>query len=304
MTEDCAGQQVSGLLPPLVIASSTHPDASLVYNDDFSAAGFAWERPFPTTSGYYELVDANAINVPVPATGTLVTTELVAVPRNKFVNGSNYFHIVSVSAGSTIGTVENTFQVRINTLPPVLSSLSHPSSTTWSADHSPFFSWTIPVADANEQGFYVVLDHYGTTVPTGAATLLPVSQKTLVRAGLADGVWALHVVAVDTRGYLTKAAGHYRVRLGANPGAGAVSGAITNAAGPVSGAKITINRGLFNFAGEAPDQTTAANGTYVFPSTIPVGTWEITVTDAMGVTKTQSVVVTANNTTAANITLP
>ena len=115
---------------------------------------------------------------------------------------------------------------------------------------------------------------------------LPVAQKQLLRSALDTGIWGFHVVSIDTRGYLTKAAAHYQVRLGTDPGNGAVLGRVVGpGAANVSGATVRLNRGLF------PDRTTIADGSYNF-GTIPLGTWEITVSKAGFVTQTKTVTIT------------
>lgn len=281
------GQRTDGLLPPLQITSSTHPDQSLIYNDDFPAVALTWSRAFPSRQGYYFLANTSPNTVPTPANGTFAASELASIDRSRLVNGANYFHVSSVDATSAVGTVETPFRIRVNTTAPTITSSSHASQTTWSANRDVFYAWTLPVADANVRGVYYILDRYGDTVPTTATgTFLPVAQKQLLRSALDTGIWGFHVVSIDTRGYLTKAAAHYQVRLGTDPGNGAVLGRVVGpGAANVSGATVRLNRGLF------PDRTTIADGSYNF-GTIPLGTWEITVSKAGFVTQTKTVTIT------------
>jgi hypothetical protein len=297
VTGTVTGTASNGLLPPLTITSSTHPDPTLVYNNDFPVIALSWNQAFPSRQGYYERVDQSAVNVPTPATGMFVGTEILSLLPPAVSTGSNYFHIVPIDAASNVGTIESDFRIQINTTPPSLSSSSHPGQTTWSTNNNVFYSWTFPVADVNLKGAYYVLDHYGSTVPTFTDTFLPVTQKQLLRSGLADGVWAFHVVSVDTRGYLTKLGGHYQVRIGADPGSGAVLGhVIDQNSANVSGATVTVNRSLFG------DQTTNTMGNYNFGG-IPAGMWELTASAPGLKPSTQTVAVTAAGSTTANFTL-
>lgn len=80
-----------------------------------------------------------------------------------------------------------------------------------------------------------------------------------------------HVVSVDQEGHRTKAAGHYRVSVGPNPGSGDVAGHVVDATSrPLVGASVTLNRGLYT-------ATTNASGNFSFAG-IPAGAWETAVT--------------------------
>ncbi len=238
-----------------------------------------------------------ASTVPSPATGTFLAAETVNIPRSSFAAGSNYFHLVSVDATSTVGAVQTSFQVVLNTTPPTLSSSSHPSQTSWVNNPAPFFAWTLPVADASLKGVHYVLDQYANTVPTTADTFLPITQKQLLMSNVANGIWVFHVVSRDTRDVLTTQGAHYAVRIGTDPGTGTVSGQVVDGASqPVSGATVTVNRGLFT-------QTTTSTGNYSFTA-VPVGTWEISVTktgSAASASKTATV--TLATSTTVNVVL-
>ncbi len=290
ITGTITGTRTEGLLPPLEITSSTHPNPNLIYNDDFGAVALTWSRAFPARQGYYFLSSTAPYSVPTPASGTFAASELASIDRARLVNGANYFHIASVDAMSNVGTVEMPFRIRVNTTPPTVGSTSHASQTAWTANRDVFYNWTLPVADENTRGVYYILDHYGDTVPTATTgTFLPVNQKQLLRSGLDAGVWAFHVVAVDTRGYLTKVGGHYQVRLGPDPGNGAVLGRVVGpTSANISGATVRLNRGLF------ADKTTIADGSYNFGQ-IPIGTWEVTVSKAGFVTQTKTVTITTGS---------
>jgi hypothetical protein len=161
-----------------------------------------------------------------------------------------------------------------------------------------FYSWTLPNGPENYVRVHYVLDHYGDTVPTFADTALPSEQTTLLRSGLTDGVWVLHVVAEDTHGYLTRAAGHRQVRIGADPGAGGLVGQVVNAtsSSPIVGAIVRINRGI------VPNQTTNGTGNYNFMG-VPAGTWEVDVSADGYTSMTRTVTIDASMSVPLNVSL-
>ena len=279
------------------MTSTTQPDPTLTYNDAFTQATFSWSQPFPSRLGYYYRLDAVAATVPSPANGTFLAAETVTIPRSSFVAGANYLHIVSIDATSTVGTVQSSFEVSVNTTPPTISSSTHPIQTTWVNNSTPFFSWTLPVSDASLKGVHYVFDQHANTVPTTADTFLPITQKQLLISNVANGIWVLPVVSRDTRDILTTQAAHYQARIGNDPGSGTVSGQVVDGSSqPVSGATVTVNRGLYT-------QTTTSTGIYSFAA-VPVGTWEIEVTKTGNAsTATKMATVMLGMTTAVNLVL-
>jgi hypothetical protein len=297
VTGTVTGARTDGLQPPLTVTSTTHPDPTLTYNDAFTQATFSWSQPFPSRAGYYYGFDAIAATVPSPANGTFLAAETVTIPRSSFVPGANYLHIVSVDATSAVGTVQSSFEVVVNTTPPTIASSTNPSQTTWVGSSTPFFSWTLPVPDASLKGVHYVFDQYANTVPTTADTFLPITQKQLILSNVANGIWVFHVVSRDTRDVLTTQGAHYQVRIGNDPGSGTVSGQVVDGSSqPVSGATVTVNRGLFT-------QTTTSTGIYSF-STVPSGSWEIEVTKTGSASMAvKPATVTAGATTTVNLVL-
>lgn len=300
ITGTVSGVRTDGLVPPLSILSSSHPTQDLYYNDDSPGLAMAWDQAFAGRQGYYWDVNSAGSRPPTPANGgKVVATEMVTVPVSSLKSGANYFHIVPIDAMSNVGTVENMFKVNINTAPPSIRSTSHPTQSTWYPSLDVFFEWSYPQDDKNFKGAYYVLDHYGETRPEAStATLLPLPQKQLLRSGLTAGVWVMHMVPVDQRGYLTKAAQHFRVFLGTDPGKGGLLGQVVDGTGkPISGATITVNRGLWT-AG------TNSAGSYNFGATIPAMNWEVRAISPDGtLTETKMDTVTSGGTTTVNFTL-
>ena len=133
-------------------------------------------------------------------------------------------------------------------------------------------------------------------IPIASDTFVPVTQKTLLRAGLASGIWFLHVVSEDTQGYLTRQADHYQTRIGTDPGVGIVLGKVINGSGTaVSNAVVSLNRGLMTV-------TTNSSGSYNLQTAI-AGTWEATIKAAGYQTFVTSVTITAGGSTTLNATL-
>lgn len=296
ITGSISGQRTDGLLPPTTITSSTHPNQDLIYNDDFDQVLMSWVSPFASCMGYYHMLNTNIWQVPAPGTAKFVNTEMTNYPASMVSAGENYFHIASVDMMSNVGTVENTFRIQINRTPPSLSSSSHPSSTTWYDNPDVFFEWGFPVSDGNVKGVYYVFDNYGETIPDKSATFVPLPQKKILRSMVSNGIWVMHVLAMDQQGYLTKAATHLRVNVGMNPGTGGVLGLVTDSMGkPLDGALVKLNRGLYT-------QSTNSSGNYNITG-VSAGTYELKVSKS-GKTATQMVTVTKDMTTTLNVSIP
>jgi hypothetical protein len=296
ITGTLTGSLTQGLLPPLTITSSSHPDPTLIYNDNFESVELAWVSPFSSRQGYYQMINTSNYDVPTPANSMFVNTESSSFPASSLTAGSNFFHVTPVDAMSDVGTVENAFMIQMNSTPPTLTSSSHPEGT-WTNNPNVFLAWTLPVADNNTQGVYYVFDNYGDTVPDKTDTFVPLPQKNQLLSGEANGIWVMHVVAMDQRGYLTKAAGNYRVQIGTDPGNGVVLGQVTDGKGmPISNADVSINRGLW-------DQPTNTSGNFNF-ATVSAGTYELRATVSGKTPVTQMITVTMGNSTTANVSIP
>ena len=146
---------------------------------------------------------------------------------------------------------------------------------TWSTNHNPYFTWSMPTADTNYQGVRYVLDHFANTVPTQVTgTFIPTTQQKLQLSNLDDGIWVLHMVTVDKQGYQTKTVAHYQAWIATvTPTNGTANGQISwinnGTAQTIAGATVTINRGLFT------STATASDGKYNLTN-VPAGTWEAT----------------------------
>lgn len=307
VTGSVNGAKTEGLIPPLTIAASSHPSQDLYYNDDFPSFQASWNQAFTGLQGYYYAINATPSRPPNPGNGGKVSmTETINIPASDLRTGENWFHIVPIDSMSNVGTVENTYRVRINSTPPSITSSSHPSSTSWYAINDVYFQWSLPQdttemgmpVNRNFKGVYYVLDRYGETIPTSMATFSPLPKRQQLFAALANGIWVLHMVPSDQRGYLTKTAAHYRVQIGVDPGRGTLLGQVVDSMGkPVPNARVTVNRGLFN-------TTTNAMGSYNFMTTVPAGTWEIKATSSDGLMNDVKMdTLLKDGTTTVNLTL-
>jgi hypothetical protein len=291
-------------LPPLELLSSTHPDATLTYNDDFASFNISWTRPYSNNAGYYYDVNTSLptsqSHVP-DSQSTWLTTESQTFQPSALKTGTNYFHVVPFSAGATIGTIESNFKVNINSTPPTIASSSHPTSSQWFDLPTAVFTWTDPIAEKNFTRYYFVFDRFADTIPTKADSKLPVGTKTTYKPNLPAGsIWYLHVISEDTMGYLTKQARHFRIQVGPDPGLGGISGSIKDAKSnqPIDGVKITLNRGY-------KSTTSAGNGSYFFSNNVPatVNDYELKAEKTGYATYTAQVKVSQGQNTSLNILL-
>ena len=292
------GTVTRGVLPPIAISSGTHPSSARVYNDGFPVVGMSWARPFDPITGYYWMHTTSTSSVPSPANAMFVPGEIVSFDTEELAEGINYFLIASVTPTAEVGTVAGAFIIELNRTPPTLASTSHSNPSLWETNPNVFISWTFPHAAGNYQGVYYVFDHFGDTVPTTADTFVSVEQEQVLLSAIADGAWMFHVVSVDSQGYLTREARHYRVLLGEDPGAGSVFGQVTDATTsmPIPNATVSVNRGLFD------DELTNATGNFNFAS-VAAGNWELRVRAEGYDDATMSITVTDEMSTAANVTL-
>jgi hypothetical protein len=297
MTGTVVGRRTQGMAPPLPIKSLTHPDPSKTYNDGFLSFDVEWKKAFPGTMGFYVRLDRSRTALPpTPADGQFVSIDKISFSPNDIFNGDNFVHVVSVDSQSNVGTVDNVLKVRINTQGPSMSSSSHPDGEfAFSDNTNPFFQWSYPQGDENVAAVHVVLDQFGDTVPTAADEMLPGTQKQLLKSNVPPGIHVLHVVTVDGQGRLTKAAGHYQVRIGTDPGVGSIQGNIVDSNGqPIPSAAVTINRGILD---------TSSGGGGVFNlANVPAGTWELSAKFG-ALSGTKMITVTSGMSTAGNLTL-
>ena len=294
------GNRRDSAMPPLDLVSGSHPNPDAWYNDGLGDWYLAWTRPFPTLTGYYLRTSTSDATLPsnVAGNGTFHQSESFVVPAAQLVQGTNYFHLVSVDSGFNVGTVKATAKANINTVPPSIASPSHPAQRTWNGSNALALNWTNPRADSNFTGYYSVLDTFADTLPPTTQANFT-TNKQVILANVPNGIWVFHLLNRDTRGATTKVGAHYVVYVGAEPVKENLSGSVFDGSAnnaPISGATITINRGLFG-------ASSAANGTYTFAGNLYVGAWEVTVSKPGYTSVTSNITLVAGSPLNQNFTL-
>jgi Carboxypeptidase regulatory-like domain len=299
-TGSVTGSSARSVMPPLDLVSGSHPDSNKVYNDGLGDVFLAWSRPFSSVNGYYYLVSNSATVLPSQAAGqgTFIQGESFKVKAEDLYYSTNYFHIVSVDSQFRVGTVKSSFKVNINFSPPNVNSSSHPSQGTWYQNNAVYLSWTDPAPDHNFTGYYYAFDHYADTVPTAGTTNFT-DLKQILLANTQPGIWVFHLISRDTRGAVTTSAQHYKVFVGEQPDVENVSGSVfdaSNGSAPLSGATITVNRGLLN-------ATSNGTGNYTFNGQVWEGTWELTAKRTGYLPQTKTITVVKGQPLSVNFSL-
>jgi hypothetical protein len=298
-TGSVTGTKADSPMPPLDLVSGSHPDPTRWYNDGLGDWYLAWSKPYSTANGYYYKLSTSPSTLPSQANGngTFYQQESYVVKAKDLVQGSNYFHIVSVDSAFNVGTVKATQTVQINTVPPAVASMSHPVQRTWYQNNALYFTWTNPQDDSNFTGYYYVLDQHADTVPTSSSTFT--TNKQVLLANTADGIWVFHIVNRDTRNATTNAAQHYVVYVGTEPMKENLSGSVfdaSNSSAPLSGVTISINGGLFS-------TSSTSSGTYTFNGSLYVGHWEVTASKDGYISQTKVIDLVAGSPLNENFTL-
>jgi hypothetical protein len=98
-------------------------------------------------------------------------------------------------------------------LPPVISSSTHPSPSSWYSNARPQFNWTVPRDVNGIVGYYYVIDQNPSSIPGTTWGTYTTTNGTLPVSTLTDGTWYLHVVAKDAAGTVGTTAAHYQVNI-------------------------------------------------------------------------------------------
>lgn len=301
-------RQQSSIMPPLNVVSASHPSTAVYtyaneapshwYNDGANSLELAWQRPYAGINGYYYRISTAGDDIVDPSNGTFLQAESVSIPLTN-ISGRYYVHIVSVDASANVGTVRNVFPVYVNSVPPTVSSSSHPSQGVWYTNNAAYVSWnTGGLNAADTTGYYYVLDKFGDTLPTASNATFTTNPQTLL-SNLQNGTWVFHIVSRDLMNRTTKNASHFKLFIGTEPPKGNLSGSIfdgANASAPLTGVQIRVNRGLWS-------ANSTTSGTYTFNNGLYEGTWEVTASKAGYTSQTKTVTITAGNTTNENFVL-
>jgi hypothetical protein len=296
---------VATVTPPDKMSSTTHPDQTKWYNDGFSNILFSWNRPtYLAVDAYFYKINANSVFVPKSGDGTYIEDNAVNIETG-WINGTNYFHLTTNDIDAVSGTVSNSFVVNVNNTPPTITSSSHSNTNTFYDVSTVALNWTDPAGkEGSFPAYRYIWDRYARTTPSSTTGVLT-DKKDLTRTGVPAGIWYLHVISVDSMGYPTKTARHFKVNVGLQPGKGNVAGYVkvngTNT--EIQGATVKVNDGIWSV-------TTASNGSYsIGESTVYSNTvyswpkWEVSA-EAPGYKRSvQSIDVAVGETTPLNFFL-
>jgi putative cell wall-binding protein/photosystem II stability/assembly factor-like uncharacterized protein len=142
----------------------------------------------------------------VPGTGTTVSVSSEGVHTLKYASVD--------AAGNREATV--TVGVTVDFSGPsvtTLTSATHASAASWYSNHNPSFAWSASDAYSSVSGYSYVLDQSPATVPD---EISEGSASAKSYTNLADGVWYLHVRAVDSLGNWGYA-NHIAIRIDTAP---------------------------------------------------------------------------------------
>ncbi len=134
-------------------------------------------------------------------------------PSAYLIDGHNY--VVDSRAVDVAGNVETSWGTN-NFLyaagapdAPAPWSTTHPDPDAWYNNNQPSFEWNEPASPIGVAGYSILLDQYPGTVPD---KIQDTTQRTYDAATTPDGVWYLHVRAIDNAGQWGPA-GHVRVQI-------------------------------------------------------------------------------------------
>ncbi len=188
------------------VASATHPDQNMWYNND--DVTLSWGVPSDAASGvdgYSYVLDGSSSTLP----DTSVGTRYNSLDYTNLADGQWYFHVRAGDYAANWGGADH-YRIRIDTTAPPapsISSSTHPTQGTCYPDQYPSFAWPTPDDVSGITGFSYELDHNSNTIPD---TSSDGSGNSTSYAGLAGGDWYFHVRAKDGSGKWGET-GHYHI---------------------------------------------------------------------------------------------
>jgi len=215
-----------------IISSATIRNAPPSFNfyNLFACSGSKWNTPdclspTYTFSGSYSLatigssktgsmMDCNYFYGPLAQNATLGESfaQWFSNSLNTGSSAGNYY-LEWYYGMNIIGDPFLSIYYDCTVLPPVISSSTHPNSSTWYLNTTPHFNWTIPDDVNGITGYYYSIDQNPTTAPTAATGTYTTINGTIISMPLSEGTWYFHVVAKDGAGNVGTTAGHYMVNI-------------------------------------------------------------------------------------------
>ena len=223
----------AGIPAPPKITSPTHPPAAWTAN---SMVELNWQLP-DSVSGIKDIsflfdqhpdtIPPDIVVTPASSSRNEQVGSLLSATSRAFPDDVWYFHL---KAQNNAGLWSETahYEIRIDTTvpPPAISSPSHPSSATWSTDNAPHFNWTIDRDLAGIDGYSLVWDNSTDTVPDETIDL-PQDASAFTTGEVGDGIWYLHLRAIDAVGNASETA-DYQILVDSNAPAKAEIASLTH----------------------------------------------------------------------------
>ncbi len=312
-------KEYSGDVRPIWdLQSPSHPsdDIFSYYNDGADSYRFHWNQAAGASSYLIEGVDAPE-TLPLGATALSLTDNFVTLPSSSLLSvadlsqGSSmvYVNVVAIAEGGEVQAPHATYGVVLNHRAPVVTSSTH-SGSSWTDSTSATFDLRNPLSSGpighiaeyrytiSDSAISTPLEANSSRVP--AVVITPTSRGGVTSiVGLSPGAHMIHAVSIDQFGYPTLAVGRMLFLVGADPGAGTITGTVRDASGaPVQGVTITLNEGLIR--GLVPDVQSGLDGTYSLEN-VPAGEWRVSTADESFAGETQNITLSADSTESAEI---
>jgi hypothetical protein len=174
------------------LASSTHPNTSAWYTAT-TATVTASASAVSGIVGYAVSRDQVAGGDP----GQSVTTSLPATTYTGLGNGTWYVHVRAVSGSGLVSGV-TTFPLHVDAAALATPAVSATApSTSWTTNRTVTFSWPAPTSVSGVAGYAKAFDQNPSTVLSHTVNT---TSTTDTRSGITDGLWYLHVAAVNNAG--------------------------------------------------------------------------------------------------------
>jgi predicted RNase H-like HicB family nuclease len=198
--------------PPPVISSPSHPDKEKWISDPSPRVVWGEPEDLSGVKGYFIKADHDPQSVPGPGNGEFTTdTRFSLGPLD---DGPWFIHVSTQDLAGNVGMEAAHLQVKIDTktLPPSLSSHTHPQQEQWYPVNQVDILIQPPPDLSGVEGYYYLLDREPQTLPDPAMALYTLRPQ-LSFKDLADGIWYVHARTKDQAGNLSPHAAHFKICL-------------------------------------------------------------------------------------------
>ena len=218
---------------------------------------------------------------------TTADTTGTSVSSGTLPDGTWWLHVRAIDRAGNAGTDAALGPFPINAaIPEAPAITSATPSTQWTTDRTLRFDWTPPADAFGINGYAVAFDHNPTTA---LAQTITTTTLTDLRSSVPDGIWYLHVAAVNTAGTWGATANYKGMIDGTAPALPlltstthpnstswylAGSGSVTASSSAVSGINGYATSVDHNPSGDPGTTATSASGSVNF-SNLNNGTWYV-----------------------------